>query len=145
MRLTLALIVTLFSTLAAAEKIEIFSEAYYGQKPTMTMAFVANRALGRAWVHIISDNSAPDSSLGYDEYDQKLEGLRYDETNRTIVLDRDGKTVECAKWRNGGFFGIDGWRPTGCRFSYKYGTDMQDDGFYIFRRQIVKVYLNVTE
>lgn len=145
MRLILIALVTFFVFSAHAEKIQIFEAPYNGGYPTMTMEFKANKSLERAWTEIRVDTSDGDSDLGDDEYRQKVAGLRFDPVTNAIVLDRDGKITECAKWDNGSFFRISRWRPTGCRFSYKFGKKNIDDGFRIYKRNFVFVYLNIKE
>lgn len=145
MRTLFFLLLVLGSVTAKAEKIEVFSTTYSHGTPHVTMAYVANRPLGRAWLNIVVDTSMPDSSLGYDEYEQKVEGLRYDEATKRIVIERDGQIKECARFKKGGFFGLDRWVSTGCRLSYKLVKRPVDDGFRIRNYDYVVVYLTIKE
>lgn len=141
MKLIALLFALTLTTVAHAESFDIFEAQYNGRTPSVTVEFAANKQLGRAWVEINVDNSDADSSLGNDDYRTKVEGLSYDAATKSIMLERDGQLIECAKWKNGGFFGLDGFKPTGCKFSHRLIKKTIDDGFdnYTVRAVVVTI------
>ncbi len=144
MKLIALLFALTLTTAAQAESFDIFEAQYTGgSTPTVTVEYAANKQLGRAWVEIVVDNAAPDSSLGYDEYRTKVEGLRFDAATNSIVLERDGQLIECAKWKRGGFFGISGFKPTGCKFSHRLIKKTVDDGFNTYKIKAAVVTLTI--
>lgn len=138
-------LLALLSWSALAEKYEVFSTTYGYGRPTVTMSWETNRPLGRAWLSVRVDTSDGDSDLGDNSYEQKIEGLRYDEASKRIVLDRDGKITECARFDNGSFFRTARWVSTNCRLSYKLMKRPFDDGFRINKYDVVVVYLTTQE
>lgn len=141
MKLIALLFALTLTSVAHAESFDIFEAQYNGRTPTVTTQFAVNKQLGRAWVEINVDNSDADSSLGNDDYRTKVEGLRLDVASNTIVLERDGQLIECAKWKRGGFFGISEYKPTGCKFSHRLIKKTVDDGFETYTVRAVVVTL----
>jgi hypothetical protein len=137
----------LISTIAQAETFDFFEAAYYPYgNPTVTARFEVNKDLGRAWVYVNVDASDADSSLHDDEYKQKIEGLTYDVATKTVLLERDGRLIECAKWKRAGVFGLaSGIYETGCTFKHRFVTRDIDDGFYIRKEKRVIVSLKIKE
>lgn len=148
MRFTLvALLVTLTSLPALAAKLTILDvPAYGGGIATILSNFKVNKSLNRAWVETVVDTGHDaDSDMGESNYEYHVPGLRFEPALNAIVIDIDGQVIECAKWKNGGIFGISGWKSTGCNFSSKLVKKNVDDGFRITKVNYAQVYLNVAQ
>ena len=128
-----------------AEEIKVLEVNYNYGTPQVTLKYNVNKKLGRAWIEVRVDTSSGDSSIGDDFYRQLVEGLRYDEVTKAIVLDRDGQLIECAKYDKGSLFRIAGYKATGCTLNYRLIKVVMDDGFRTYKVDRVAVYLNTKD
>ncbi len=146
MKNVIAMLLVLFSVTAQAESFDIFEASYDGSYPRVSPRFSVNRELGRAWVEINVDTSSGDSSFGNDDYRQQVAGLRYDSETKSILLVRDGREVECARWKRSGVFGLAShFKMTGCSFAHRLTTRSVDDGFNVRKESRVIVSLKILE
>lgn len=84
---------------AQAREIKVFDKSVYelGYNPYISQEFVVNEDLGRAWIEVTVSDNDPDSSA--DEYRVKVEGLSYDKTIQSVVLEYEGQLVTCATFK----------------------------------------------
>lgn len=130
---------------AQAGSVDIFETPYYMGYPRVNTEFQANKDLGRAWVSINIDTSTGDSDLGNDWYRQKVEGLSYDAATDSIVLDIEGKIIQCARFDRGGIFRSRGFKNTDCKITSRLEKRVVDDGFEISKQDVVVLTLNYVE
>ncbi|WPU67110.1 hypothetical protein [Peredibacter starrii] len=111
--------------------------------------FEVNKEQGRAWVTLmqIQPRRGGHKSAGPGEFARetraKVPGMSYDEASKSIVLDQDGRIVECATVRTRGvsIFKYDKITPTGCKLIVKKAKKAQDDGFRTRYISVTQVHL----
>lgn len=141
MKLIAAMIVCLFATLSYSAEIKVFDIPSQGMDSNVVSEFAVNKEMGRAWVTISTSTNMPDSDLG-SFYRVKVEGLSYDATTKTVVLETEGQLVECGKVVRAGLaiFKNTRVKPTGnCKFKVRNGYVTVDDGFEtrrVFSREL---------
>lgn len=145
MKFAALLCALILSSVAQASEIEVLEVGYGAGYPRVTLSFEANKKLGRAWIAANVDTSQNESDLGDDSYRQKIEGLRYHEASDSIILEKDGQDIECAKFDKGSFFRVPSFKSTGCTLSYRLVKRVVDDGFETYKVDRVLVLLTIKE
>lgn len=131
------------STVASAASVKVLDIPTWGSKQ-VTGEFGFNEQLGRVWVEVeVADWNAGGDGPMPDYYRTKVEGLEYDSTSKTAILTVDGQAFECAALRQRGIlvFRHNYLKQTGCKFTSKVVTELEDDGFEIKKVQKLQVFL----
>ncbi len=107
-------------------------------KHSISSTYGHNEELGRAWVEIEVASGFTDSDS--DSYRTKVSGLSLQ--GDSIVLDVEGKQVECAHLVKRGIFGYKFPKATGlCQFVVKSKTVTEDNGFEVVMKKFYVVVL----
>lgn len=128
---------------AATDAKPIYQAAIGPMEASKSSTFVVNPEFGRAWVEITKNYSWSDSPA--EVVRVPVEGLRYDAARNAVVLDADGKQLECAKVVERGVWVFKGpvAKPTGqCELIQRYVKVPVDDGFGVRRIEKFQVLLN---
>ncbi|WP_408096092.1 hypothetical protein ACJVC5_13705 [Peredibacter sp. HCB2-198] len=113
--------------------------------------FEVNKGQGRAWVTFMQiermrggHKSANAETVR--ETPIKVPGMSYDAASQAIVLEQEGRLIECATVRTRGvsIFKYDKITPTGCKLVVKQAKKPYDDGFRTRYLKVTQVHL-ITE
>ena len=112
------------------------------QDANKSTTFVVNPELGRAWVEITKHYNFSDSPA--EVIRVPVPGLSFDADRAAVVLEADGKEVQCATVRETGrWFKSQVVEPTGqCELTQRYTEVPVDDGFSVQRIQHFEVHLD---
>lgn len=144
MKKLIAIFALVLSTVAAAESTLIFETKNYSNYDVLP-EFQVNAQLGRAWVNVVLSEYNGDSS-NYTDNRVKIPGMSYNETDRTIVIEKDGETIVCGSVYNRRWvidFGGSIRTTKRCTFSVKKVNVVNDNGFETYKVPMIQVYLNV--
>lgn len=112
--------------------------------------FEVNKEQGRAWVTLMQiepRQGGHHKSAGPGEFVRetraKVPGMSFDAASSAVVLDQDGRLVECATVRTRGvsIFKYDKITPTGCKLIVKKAKKAVDDGFRTRYVDVTQVHL----
>lgn len=111
--------------------------------------FEVNKEQGRAWVTLmqIEPRHGGRKTAGPGEFARetraKVPGMSFDAASSAIVLDQEGRLVECATVRTRGvsIFKYDKITPTGCKLIVKKAKKAVDDGFRTRMMDVTQVHL----
>lgn len=104
--------------------------------------FMINKDLGRAWVNVEEVDDSDNEDTYYNDHFVKVDGLKL--VGSDIVY----KDTTCASiyTRGWGIFRREVIGMTkSCKFKQERVTESYDDGYYMRRRKLVKVYLVIEE
>lgn len=129
---------------AFASEIKIFDKSMYeiGYTRSINPSFVINEELGRAWVEVDVADIDPES-MG-STYRVKVEGLSYDKTTSSVLLEVEGEVITCAVMRTYGrsIFRTRNLKMSDrCSFKGDWRKITYDDGFEIKQTEKYKIVL----
>ena len=130
------------STFVHAAEIKVFEEPVDFFRPGARSFFAINMEMGRAWVEVefFDPNRSNESGHGSAWYKQKVEGLSYNPSTSSIVLEKDGELIECATVFRGRFRTLR-IRQTGCELVTRKVKLTFDDGYRSYKRDYHQVFL----
>ena len=145
-KLVLSLSLLIASAANAAVVLEVPSNAWAVRNEAK---FEVNREEGRAWVTLreIERRQGGGHKSGNQEFAHetraKVPGMSYDAASQAIVLDQEGRIVECASVQRRGvsIFRYDKITPTGCKLVVKKAKKAVDDGYTIRMINVTQVHL----
>jgi hypothetical protein len=126
-----------FSAIAKGEKIEIYR---WEDSLSLSGKFEINQDLGRAWVNVTESTSFGEEGYS-NSFRMKVSGLRYDKELMSIIFERDGRIVECAKVRIGRVFKNEFIKESDCTFEATTKKVKRDDGFEVKTYDVSTLYL----
>ncbi len=144
MKKLIVLIALALSTVASAESLLIFETKNYSNYD-VAPEFQINRELGRAWVNVVLSEYNGDSST-YTDNRIQIEGMSFNEADKTIVIEKNGETIVCGTLYNRRWvidFGGSIRESKRCTFSVKKVKVTEDNGFETYKVPMIQVYLNV--
>lgn len=147
-KLVLSLSLLIASAANAAVVLEVPSNAWTVRNEAK---FEVNKEHGRAWVTLreIEPRQGGHKS-GTAEFAHetraKVPGMTYDAASQAIVLEQDGRMIECASvvQRGISIFRYDKITPTGCKLIVKKAKKAVDDGYTVRMMNVTQVHL-ITE
>lgn len=104
--------------------------------------FMINKDLGRAWVNVLEIDDSDNEDTWENDHFVKVEGLKLEGSN-IVYNDTVCATVTTRGWR---IFRHDVIRLTNkCYFETRKEVVSYDDGFYVRKKTMVRVFLVVDE
>lgn len=144
MKKFIAILALALSTVAAADSTLIFETKNYSNLDVLP-EFQINRELGRAWVNVVVSEYSGDSS-NYTDNRVQIEGMSFNEADKTIVIEKNGESIVCGTLYNRRWvidFGGSIRASKRCTFSVKKIKVTEDNGFETYKVPMIQVYLNV--
>lgn len=134
-----------FVATAQAGEIKVFDKSVYelGYSANVSQKFVVNEEMGRAWIEVTSSN---DPEATPDEYRIKVEGLSYDKTTQSVMLEHEGQLVTCATFKVRGrsiFRQRNLELSERCAFRGVWKEITYDDGFEMKKTSKYQIFLVV--
>ncbi len=145
MKKILTVLALVFSFSAAADSIKIFEKDIDRGEDLYSIDYQVNKSLNRAWVQVTTVESFSDDSHYTDER-ALVPNLSYDAVVNGIVYNLNGEQVVCGTFYNRRWtidFGMS-VRETGrCKFENKIVKVQVDNGYEIYTKKVLQVFLNV--
>jgi hypothetical protein len=141
-------IALMITSLVHAGEIRIASISQYQLwgSASVSQKFEINPDLGRAWVLVSITANDPDGVGASDEARVKIEGMSFDKSTNSVVIDHEGKLTTCAEYKTVGrsiFRRTELVMTSSCKFEGRWRNVTYDDGFEIKKTKVYDVVLIV--
>lgn len=140
----LALMMTSYTNASSQAEVNLDSTTFNFYEPSVQPSFGVNSKLGRAYVYLTMTSMSGNHDNTLNEVIKvKMDGLTFDETSRSVVLNANGEKIICATEES--FLGIKHLKNSGeCTFKISKELRQRDDGFNLRNHRVVKVSLDKT-